>query len=266
MKIFGKIILYGILICVIVIVLWIVLYLILLESKRKICASVYYNPFYFESPFYIFKFYNKWIEKRIKYNPHPYPDINENFPQHLLLENNWKVIQKEALTLYNLGKTTKVKTDKFFETIADDHWKKYYIKWYGDILDEAKTTCPETCKLISQIPSLHLCMFSILEPGAKITIHSGPSKGVLRYHLGLSVPKDTENCFISVGNIKYSWKDGKGVLLDDTYEHFVQNNTEELRIILLCDIQKPLKGKLNNKINTWICNKIGPLTFEQNIK
>ena len=59
-------------------------------------------------------------------------------------------------------------------------------------------------------------MFSLLEPGTKIY---PPKlyiyKGLLRYHLGLITP-NSDNCFISVNNIKYSWKDGDGIIFDDT--------------------------------------------------
>ena len=52
-------------------------------------------------------------------------------------------------------------------------------------------------------------MFSILSPRKHILDHRGPYKGVLRYHLGLIVPKDAEACRIRVGEDFRHWEAGK---------------------------------------------------------
>ena len=57
-------------------------------------------------------------------------------------------------------------------------------------------------------------------------------KGCLRFHLGLSTP-NSDDCFIIINGEKYSWRDGEGILLDDTYEYEVHNNTDETRIIFV---------------------------------
>ena len=80
---------------------------------------------------------------------------------------------------------------------------------------------------------------NVLAPNAKIIPHHGIYKGVLRFHLGLSTP-NSPNCFISVNNQIYYWKDGEGIIFDDTFEHWVNNNTDKQRIILICDIIRPV--------------------------
>ena len=95
-------------------------------------------------------------------------------------------------------------------------------------------------------------MISILPPGKKIPVHVGPYKGVLRYHLGLKIPKDINNCFIVVNKKKYCWEEGKDVLFDDTLEHYVENNTNETRVILFLDIKLNFNNILLNSINSFI--------------
>jgi len=79
-------------------------------------------------------------------------------------------------------------------------------------------------------------MFSILAPGKHIPDHCGPYKGVIRYHLGLKVPRDARQCRIRVGDEYATWAEGTSELFDDTYEHEVWNDTDEERVVLFCDV------------------------------
>jgi aspartyl/asparaginyl beta-hydroxylase (cupin superfamily) len=54
-----------------------------------------------------------------------------------------------------------------------------------------------------------------------ITPHTGPANFVLRYHLGLVIPEDRDNCWIKLDDEKYSWKEGEDLLFDDTFTHEV---------------------------------------------
>ena len=39
------------------------------------------------------------------------------------------------------------------------------------------------------------------------------------------------------------------MLFDETYIHFVENNTDVTRIILLCDIERPLRLRFMRALN-----------------
>ena len=78
---------------------------------------------------------------------------------------------------------------------------------------------------------------SLLSPGKHIPPHNGPYKGILRYQLAISVPKEG-NCQLFVDNKPYTWTEGKGVLFDDTYVHEVRNETKETRIAVLLDLRR----------------------------
>lgn len=183
----------------------------------------------------------------------PFPDMVSNFPDCDMLRDNWKEIRDEVMDLYSDGAMKKIKGDLFFRKIADDNWKKFYIKWYDKIQDDAYDKLPYTCSLIDKIPQVQSAMISVLEPGAVITPHVGPGRMSLRYHLGLSTPQESDGCKITVDGIDYCWKDGEDVLFDDTFVHEVRNDTDETRIILFCDVRRNLNSKFNNWFNDKLC-------------
>ena len=207
--------------------------------------------------------YTYWCTLNSRGTNTPFPDMELNFPNHYILKDYWKDIRNEAMNIYTNGNATEIKNDMFFKTIADNGWKRFYIKWYGPITEEAYKLCPNTCKLISQLPEIKLAMFSILEPGSKIPVHAGPFKGCIRYHLGLNCPQDA---YIIVDGIKYTWKNGEDVLFDDTFMHQVNNDSNDLRIILFCDIERKMRNSFSQKINKLVINYLAPITTRVNDK
>ena len=71
------------------------------------------------------------------------------------------------------------------------------------------------------------------------------SSGIMRYMIPVVVPKDRENVFLCVNELKYCWTEGVGVLWDDTYPHKVYNNTDEIRVVIYMDVVRPLSWGLN---------------------
>ena len=94
-------------------------------------------------------------------------------------------------------------------------------------------------------------MFAELAPGGTLNPHRDPYAGSLRYHLGLVTPND-DRCFIEVDGQRYSWRDGKSVVFDETFIHWAQNGAETNRIILFCDIERPLRYRWAEAINQWL--------------
>ena len=94
-------------------------------------------------------------------------------------------------------------------------------------------------------------MFAELPPGGKLNPHRDPYAGSLRYHLGLITPND-DRCFIEVDGQRYSWRDGKGVVFDETFIHWAQNGSEDNRIILFCDIERPTRFGWTRAINRFL--------------
>jgi len=168
------------------------------------------------------------------------------FPELQEIQDNWEVISKEAIELMAEGgfdsitdPNTASYYDIGFRTFYKYGWTKFYLNWYGYTHESAKNSCPKTIELLSKIPSVNGAMFSVLPPSGQLTRHLDPVACSLRYHLGLDTPND-DACYISVDNKKYSWRDGEPFLFDVTYLHFAHNDADRSRLILMCDIDRPM--------------------------
>ena len=54
-------------------------------------------------------------------------------------------------------------------------------------------------------------------------------------------------------------------MFDETYVHWVKNETDKTRVILFCDIERPLSNRLITGINRWISRLLGRATAPQNL-
>src|SRR3546814_18735263 len=75
---------------------------------------------------------------------------------------------------------------------------------------------PITAEIIRRMPKIHTAWISILSPRYHIPAHSGVTKGILRAHLGLIVPREREKCRIRIGDEIRYWEPGKIFVIDDT--------------------------------------------------
>ena len=172
-------------------------------------------------------------------------DIND-FPELAELQAHWPMIREEAVKLMSEGGFDDIGNpnsasyyDVGFRTFYKYGWTKFYLNWYGYTHASAAATCPKTVELLSKIPSVNGAMFSVLPPGGQLTRHLDPVACSLRYHLGLDTPND-DRCYISIDDTKYSWRNGEPLLFDVTYLHFAHNDAGQDRLILMCDIERPM--------------------------
>jgi beta-hydroxylase len=184
----------------------------------------------------------------------PFIDVDA-FPELQPLTDNWQTIRDEAMQLFDEGhiRAAAKLNDLGFNSFFRRGWKRFYVKWYDEPLASAKALCPKTVALVQAIPSINGAMFALLPPGAGLGRHRDPYAGSLRYHLGLSTP-NSEACSIFVDGQRYHWRDGEAVIFDETYIHWAENNTDKMRVILFCDVQRPLTSRLLMRFNDWYKN------------
>jgi len=107
-------------------------------------------------------------------------------------------------------------------------------------------------------------MFASLPPGATLVRHRDPYAGSLRYHLGLVTPNDPE-CFIDVDGQHYHWKDGEAVMFDETFIHHAANRTGHQRVVLFCDVERPLWGAPMRGLNRLFARHVMAAASSQNV-
>ncbi len=179
----------------------------------------------------------------------PFVDV-ARFPTLQILDANWRDIREEATALMRAGqvKASDQYNDVGFNSFFKSGWKRFYLKWYDDSHPSAKALCPKTVALLQQIPEVKAAMFTELPPGSRLVRHRDPYAGSLRYHLGLVTP-NAEGCYIDVDGERYAWRDGESVMFDETYIHYAENTTQQDRLILFCDIERPLKYRWAQAFN-----------------
>ncbi len=166
------------------------------------------------------------------------------FPWAAEVESGWKRIRAELdqVMQYRDQMPSFHEILKEVTTITtDDQWKTFFLAGIGMNCEENARRCPETMKLLQKIPGMKTAFFSILSPRKHIPAHRGAYNGVLRFHLGLLVPAQREQCRIRIGNEFRHWSEGKSLIFDDTFNHEVWNDTDSYRVVLFVDFARPLK-------------------------
>ncbi|MEJ5064737.1 lipid A hydroxylase LpxO [Erwinia sp. MYb375] len=178
-------------------------------------------------------------------SPHHFPELAE-------LRDNWQSIRDEgeALLASEQVKASDRYNDAGFNSFFKTGWKRFYLKWYDEAHPSAMSLCPRTTALLRGIPSIKAAMFASLPDGSRLPRHRDPYAGSLRYHLGLITPND-DRCFIEVDGERYSWRDGEGVIFDETYIHYAENHSGQPRLILFCDIERPMVWRWTQAVNHW---------------
>jgi beta-hydroxylase len=178
------------------------------------------------------------------------PDL---FPELKSVQDEWPAIREEALGVLRFREAI-----PGFEDISPDqyriakarNWKTFILYGFGQKLAKNCEHAPRTAAALAKVPNLQTAWFSILAPGYHIPAHTGVTKGILRAHLGLIIPKDRERCRIRVGDQVHAWGEGELIVIDDTFDHEVWNDTAEERVILLFDFDRPMRfgGRVLNKL------------------
>ena len=117
-------------------------------------------------------------------------------------------------------------------------WNSYILK--GKEQKDFEKHCPQTVSTLNSIPSLMkttpfgYAFFSTLKKNSHIAPHSGPCNIRIRCHLPLVVPEGKVG--MNLGGRDLVWKQNQPMFFDDCFEHYVYNDTNSDRVLLLFDI------------------------------
>jgi beta-hydroxylase len=182
---------------------------------------------------------------------HPFFDA-ERFACVRTLEREWRPIREELDRLLeareHIPSFHMISPDQG-RISRGDRWKTFILFGFGRKAERNCRQCPRTARVLESIPHLQNAWFSILAPGYHIPPHRGVTKGLVRIHLGLLVPRQSERCRIRVDEEVRHWEEGRCLVFDDTFDHEVWNETDEERAVLFIDVERPLglAGRLVNR-------------------
>ncbi|WP_179401354.1 aspartyl/asparaginyl beta-hydroxylase domain-containing protein [Burkholderia guangdongensis] len=120
-------------------------------------------------------------------------------------------------------------------------WRMFIMQAYGQPFPRNLLRCPTVATLVAESPDVLSASLSFLAPGKHIPPHRGPFRGILRGYLVLSMPKRADGspaAVLKIDRREYRLDEGRFLLWDDTFEHEVWNDSDEVRIVLLLDIRR----------------------------
>lgn len=177
---------------------------------------------------------------------------NSHFPFLDQFTDHWEAILNEANGILRY----RAEIPAFQEISPDQkriskeqNWKTFFLFGFGSKFQKSCAYAPITASLLDKVPNIQSAWFSILAPGYHIPAHQGVSRGILRVHLGLIVPKERDKCRLRVKDTIKTWSPGEIFVFDDTYDHEVWNETNEERVVLLFDFDRPMRkwGRIVNR-------------------
>lgn len=167
------------------------------------------------------------------------------------LEDNFDKIEKEVDLIESDLEKKKLITE-VNEDIYSGKWNDLFFYTNGVRNNVTCTAFPEIAKIIDSIPEIQgvnpgcVCL-SFIYPGSKVTPHFGISNNKLRLHLGIKNLEDSTLYVKDKGfnkdakTLSLKWKKGKVFIFDDSFKHWVINNSkgDKPRVILLIDLWHP---------------------------
>ena len=132
--------------------------------------------------------------------------------------------------------------DQWRELNKSPRWSAFHFYDKGHAIEERCARAPATMTAVRRLPQAVVdqrsptAMFSVLQPKTRIPPHTGIANFRLVVHLPLVLPG---GCGFRVGGEQREWRLGEAWVFDDTIEHEAWNESDEIRIILICDIWSP---------------------------
>lgn len=169
----------------------------------------------------------------------------EVFPASQELEANFDAVRAEverlveARTLVRYGDIDPMRAAE-----VSTGWRLYYAYMLGVANEQARRDLPTTLSFAERTPNVVNALVALLEPGVTLSAHEGPYAGILRYHLALRVPEHHPPR-LRVHDERYTWRTGESIVIDDTFDHEVYNDSDSIRILLIIDIRRPLNPILD---------------------
>jgi len=129
------------------------------------------------------------------------------------------------------------------ELYPSGSWKIIPFFAFGNWHDDNCKKSPKLTQFLKTIPKLKTAILSKLGPHTKLSPHQGwgdHSNHILKCHYGITVP---QHCYLQVNDEKQYHKKKSWIVFDDSKTHFGSNDSDQERIVLIIDIERPSNVK-----------------------
>ncbi|CAI0724365.1 Aspartyl/Asparaginyl beta-hydroxylase [Serratia entomophila] len=176
----------------------------------------------------------------------PVLDCAALFPDAQRFTAHWRQIRDEALAvahdLHNIPRFHEIMSEQASISANDARdWRMFIMQAYGQPIPRNLARCPTLAGIIAASPDVLSASLSFLAPGKQVPAHRGPFRGILRGYLVLDMPKREDGspaAVLKVDGREYRLREGEFMLWDDTFEHEVWNDSEQVRTVLLLDVRR----------------------------
>jgi ornithine lipid ester-linked acyl 2-hydroxylase len=170
------------------------------------------------------------------YDPDIYPELNK-------IHNQYEEIVNEVKNILKDPKNWEKWPEKHLYA-NNGQWQIFPLYAFDIWVEDNCKKVPVLTNFIRSIPNIKLATLSRLSPGMKLVPHEGWGKHsnyVLRAHYGIIVPEN--KCYIQVSrnnNIEQQYhENNKWIIFDDSKTHMAENKSNEERIVLIVDLERP---------------------------
>lgn len=185
----------------------------------------------------------------------PILNMDRYFPAHRDLDAQFDAIRAEALAIYQddaaIPRFHEISSTQARISANDGkNWRMFLVKSYRHFIHPNCAMTPVLTRFLRTHPEVTTAALSFLDPGKHIPAHTGPFRGILRYHICLFAP-DTQGPvgpWLRVADQTVPYREGEALLWDDTYEHEVLNPGPNPRVALLMDIKRPVDSLFHRTI------------------
>ena len=167
-----------------------------------------------------------------------------------IVEDNWGVIAGEVLAFLEKNKIKPY----FNESLVTNKksWKTSAFFFWNWIFLKNSKQCPQTIRILKNIPGIVSASISILESDITIKPHRGDTNTIIRGHLPIKIPHELPICGFQVNDEQRSWVEGKILLFNDSAKHSAWNHSNKRRVVLIIDIMRPEFKKRKYSISSMV--------------
>jgi hypothetical protein len=127
-------------------------------------------------------------------------------------------------------------------------WKIIPFFGFGVWCKKPCSKFPKLTEFLKSLPDLKVALISKLSAKTKLIPHYGwgsHSNNVLRCHYGIVLPSDKSKSYVSVSDDETSSEEiqyhklNDWIVFDDSKLHYAENKSNEERIVLIVDVERP---------------------------